>query len=155
MKKVKEDWIAAQCEEIETCLNKNNSKRAYQLVKDLTSEKQGRSSTIKDRSGKYLTEEQEILSRWTEYCSELYNHKSCGYNTVLDCSQPPEEDLQPILREEVEIAIESLKKGKSAGVYNIPAELVLACGETMINVLTEICNRIWRTGDWTTHGLSR
>ena len=29
-KKAKEDWIGAQCEEIEICLNKNNSKRAYQ-----------------------------------------------------------------------------------------------------------------------------
>ena len=72
MKKAKEDWIGAQCEEIETCLNKNNSKRAYQLVKDLTSEKQGMSSPIQDKSGKCLTEEKEILSRWTEYCSELY-----------------------------------------------------------------------------------
>ena len=54
VKKAKEDWIGAQCQEIETCLN---SKRAYQLVKDLTSEKQGRSSTIQDKSGKYLTEE--------------------------------------------------------------------------------------------------
>ena len=44
--KAKEDWIGAQCEEIEIYLNKNNSKRAYQLVKDLTSEKQGKSSTI-------------------------------------------------------------------------------------------------------------
>ena len=78
VKKAKEDWLGAQCEEIETCLNKNNSKRAYQLVKDLTSEKQGRSSTVQDRSGKCLTEENEILSRWTEYCSELYNHESCG-----------------------------------------------------------------------------
>ena len=43
--------VQAQCEEIETCLNKNNSKRAYQLAKDLTSEKQGRSSTIQDKSG--------------------------------------------------------------------------------------------------------
>ena len=111
VKKAMEDWIGAQCEEIETCLNKNNSKRAYQLVKDLTSEKQGRSSTIQDKSGKCLTEEKEILSRWTEYCSELYNYESCGDNTVLDCSQPPEEDLQPILREEVEITVASLKKG--------------------------------------------
>ena len=150
VKKAKEDWIGAQCEEIETCLNKNNSKTAYQLVKDLTSEKQGRSSTIQDKSGKCLTEEKEILSRWTEYCSELYNYESCGDNTVLDCSQPPEEDLQPILREEVEIAVASLKKGKSAGVDNIPAELVQAGGETMIDVLTEICNRIWRTGEWPT-----
>ena len=56
VKKAKEDWIGAQCEEIETCLNKNNNKRAYQLVKDLTSEKQGRSSTVQDKSGKCLTE---------------------------------------------------------------------------------------------------
>ena len=150
MKKAKEDWIGAQCEEIETCLNKNNSKRAYQLVKDLTSEKQGRSSTIQDKSGKCLTEEKEILSRWTEYCSELYNYESCGDNAVLDCSQPPEEDLQPIHREEVEIAVASLKKGKSAGVDNIPAELVQAGGRTMIDVLTEICSRIWRTEEWPT-----
>ena len=37
VKKAKGYWIGAQCEEIETCLNKNNSKRAFQLVKDLTS----------------------------------------------------------------------------------------------------------------------
>ena len=85
--------------------------RAYQLVIDLTSEKQGSSSTIQDKSGKCLTEEKEILSRWTEYCLELYNYESCGDNAVLDCMQPPEEDLQPILREEVEIAVASLKKG--------------------------------------------
>ena len=59
VKKAKEDWIGAQCQEIETCLNKNNSKRAYQLVKDLTSEKQGRSSTIQDKSGNCLTEEKD------------------------------------------------------------------------------------------------
>ena len=62
-KEAKEDWIGAQCEKIKTCLNKNKSKIEYQLVKDLTSEKQGRSSTIQDKSGKCLTEEQEIRSR--------------------------------------------------------------------------------------------
>ena len=62
MKKPKADWIGAQYEEIETCLNKNNSKRAYQLVKDVTLEKQGRSSTIQDKSSKCLTEEQETFS---------------------------------------------------------------------------------------------
>ena len=139
VKKAKKDWIGAQCEETETCLNKNDSKRAYQLVKDLTSEKQGRYSTIQDKSGKCLTEEKEILCRWTE----LYNYESCGDNAVLDCSQPHEEDLQPILHEDAEIAVASLKKGVSAGVDNIPAELVQAGRETMIDVLTEICNRIW------------
>ena len=63
VKKTKEDWVDAQCEEIETCLNKTNSKRSFQMVMDLASEKQGRSSTIQDMYGKCLTEA-EILSRW-------------------------------------------------------------------------------------------
>ena len=46
VKKAKEDWIDTQCKEIDACLNKNNSKKAYKLVKALTSEKQGRSTTI-------------------------------------------------------------------------------------------------------------
>ena len=57
VKKAMENWIGAQCEEIETYLNKTNNKGADKLVKDLTSEKQGRSSTIQDKSGKCLAEE--------------------------------------------------------------------------------------------------
>ena len=150
VKKAEEDWIGAQCEEIETCLNKKQQQESISAGKNQTSVKRGRSSTIQDKSGKCLTEENEILSRWTEYCSELYNYESCGDNAVLDCSKPQEEDLQPILREEVEIAVASPKKGKSSGVDNIPAEHVQAGEETMIDVLTEICNRIWRKGKWPT-----
>ena len=103
-------------------------------MKDLTSEKQGGCSTIQDRSGKCLIEEQENLSGWTEYYSELYNHESCGDKGILDCSQPPEENLQPILHEKVEIGSSVLKRGKSAVVDNIPAKLVQASGETIIDV---------------------
>ena len=42
MKKVKENWIGEQSSETEENLRKNNSKRAYQLVKDLTTVKQGK-----------------------------------------------------------------------------------------------------------------
>ena len=41
VKRAKENWIGEQCSEIEENLRKNNSKRAYQLVKDLTTVKQG------------------------------------------------------------------------------------------------------------------
>ena len=111
----------------------------------------GSSTTNQERPGKCLTE-QEILTRWTEYCSKLYISETYDDNAVLYCNQPPppEEDQQPILREEVEIAVAALKKGKSAGADNIPAELVQAGGETMIDVLTDIYNRIWRTGEWPT-----
>ena len=55
-----------------------------------------------------------------------------------------------ILREEVEAAVKSLKKGKSAGVDNIPAELLQQGGEAMVNALLIICNKIWWTGEWPT-----
>ena len=51
-KKAKENRIGEQCSEIEEILRKNNSKRAYQLVKDLTTVKQGKATTVQDRSGK-------------------------------------------------------------------------------------------------------
>ena len=43
-----------------------------------------------------------------------------------------------------------MKKGKSAEVDNIPAELVQAGGEDVITALTTICNKIWHTGEWPT-----
>ena len=121
VKKAKEDWIGAQCEEIETCLNKYNSKRAYQLVKDLPQ---------RNRVGPQLSRTSlgNVLLKKKRFSADGQNISQ--NNAVLDCSQTLEEDLQPILREEVEIAVASLKKGKSAGVDNIPAELVQAGGET-------------------------
>ena len=41
IKMVKETWIKGQCKEVEVCIRKNNSKKTYQLVKDLTTEKTG------------------------------------------------------------------------------------------------------------------
>ena len=57
VKKAKENWIGEQCSETEENLRKNNSKRAYQLAKDLTTVKIGKATAVQDRSGKCFTEE--------------------------------------------------------------------------------------------------
>ena len=69
---------------------------------------------------------------------------------VRDCPQIPDAENHPILREEVEAAVKALKMGMSAGVDNIPTELVQAGGEAMFDILTTICNNIWKTGEWPT-----
>ena len=43
-----------------------------------------------------------------------------------------------------------MKKGTSAGVDNIPVELVQAGGEDVITALTTFCKKIWKTGEWPT-----
>ena len=150
LKKAKEDWIGQQCTEIESSLLKNNSKKAFQIVKDLTRKKQPRVSTIQDENGKCLTEASDIAKRWTEYCKELYNHPSSGDQEVLEVSNSTNNDDFPILKEEVESAIRALKDGKAAGVDNIPAELIKNGGESVIELLTKICNKTWQTGEWPT-----
>ena len=89
------NWIGEQCSETEENLRKNNSKRAYQHVKDWTTVKQGKATTVQDRSGKCLTEEREIPNRWTEYCTELYNHKANGDPSVVECLQKTQRMTTP------------------------------------------------------------
>ena len=103
-------------------------------MKDLTTVKQGKVTTVQDRSGKCLTEERQILNRWIENCSQLYNYKASGDPSVLNCPQTDTEDDHPILRRDVEAAVQSVKKG----------------GEDVITALTTISNKIWQTGEWST-----
>ena len=81
---------------------------------------------------------------------ELYSSKTVGNAGVLNVPSSTNVDNHPILREGVEIDIKSLKKGKTVGVDNIPAELVQAGGEAMVDVLLTTCNKIWRDGEWPT-----
>ena len=60
------------------------------------------------------------------------------------------EDDHPILRKELEAAVQLLEKGKSARVDNIPVELVQAGGKDVITALMAICKKIWQTGEWPT-----
>ena len=46
--KAKGNRIGEQCRKTEENLRKNNSKRAYQLVKDLTTVKQGKVTIVQD-----------------------------------------------------------------------------------------------------------
>ena len=84
------------------------------------------------------------LLLWIVYTRN--NRRSQG----AKCPSISHNDSCPILREEVEAAVKSLKKGKSAGMDNIPSELVQAGGEAMIDMLLIICNKIWQTGEWPT-----
>ena len=68
-----------------------------------------------------------------------------GDPSVLNCPQTDTEDDRHVLREEVEAAVQSLKKGKLAGVDNISAELAKAGREDVIATLTTVCKKICQT----------
>ena len=90
------------------------------------------------------TEPMDILLLWAVQL------QGKGDPSVLNCPQTATENDHPILRKEVAAAVQSLKKGKSAGVDNISAELVWANGEDVFTALATICNKICQTGEWPT-----
>ena len=115
IKKAKESWIDVQCQDIEDNIRKNDSKKAYQLVKILTSTKQRKTNTIQDNDRNCLSETNDILNRWAEYCAELYSHTVVGDPEVLTFPLVTDTDNYPILREEVEAALKSLRRKNLQG----------------------------------------
>ena len=80
-------------------------------MKDVTCVKKGKATAIQDRLGKSLTEEQEILNRWTEYSSEPYSDKANGDLSVLNCPQAHTEDDHPIFRKDWKLQYSHRLKG--------------------------------------------
>ena len=144
----KESWIDVQCQDIEDNIRKNNSKKAYQLVKTLTNTKQGQTKTIQDKEGNCLTETHDIPKSWREYCAELYSFTVEGDPDVLIVPPITNTDNYPILRGEVEAAVKSSKMGKYPGIDDIPGELFQAGGYAVISALHKICDEIWKTAKW-------
>jgi hypothetical protein len=89
---------------------------------------------VKDENGDLLADSHNILSRWNNYFSQLLNvHK------ISDVRQIEVRTAEPLVpgtsRLEVEIAIATLKKYKSPGSDQIPAELIQAGGEILLSAI--------------------
>ena len=126
------------------------SKEAYNTLKTLTKTQQHMSAVIEGSSWNSLIESTAVLNWWTEYCGGLYNYELNPDTSLLKSNQTPSQEAEslPVLREEVEEAVHSLKAGKSPGADNTPSELLKNGGEAT-TVLTAICQKMpgrWRNG---------
>jgi len=147
--------LEGQTKDIEESLHRNNTKKAYTIVKELCGTQVGgtktkQTSVVEDKDGQLLTKKEEITRRWKDYCEELYNYNIPKDRQVLD--EPlQQEDLrleEDILLSEVEWAIKELKRNKSPGADNICAELIQAGGDTTAKVIHKLCSEILKTKEW-------
>ena len=113
----------------------------YDKVKEITKKcTQKGGGSITDKNGKILFDQEEIDKRWVEYIKELYD----------DNWEPmPQFEItsgQSILKEEVEKAIQSMKKGKARGSDEIWTEMLRALDDQNIDVIMNLCNIIYNSG---------
>ena len=100
-----------------------------------------RSSTIKDRNGRDLTEAEDIKERQQEYTEELckkYHHNPDNHDSVITHLKPD------ILECEIEWALGSITANKPCGGDGIPIELYQILEDDAVKVLHSICQQIWK-----------
>jgi hypothetical protein len=97
---------------------------------------------VQDENGDLLVDSHNILHRWRNYFSQLLI-----VHNVSEVRQIEVHMAEPLVpgpsRFEVKIAIAKLKKLKSPGSDEIPAELIQAGGEILLSVIHKLINSVW------------
>src|SRR6218665_2317901 len=92
-KQCKEQWLEGKCQEAEDSVKKQDTKRLYQMVKEICGTK---TAAIKDKDGKLLESRTDIKNRWKEYFEKLYNKTNPVDKTIL-------QEMPPCNRQEQEM----------------------------------------------------
>ena len=147
IRKDKSTWLENECAKITEA---NAEKKSKELFKHIGKVKRKnticfQNQTLKDSNGETLTEMEQILSRWHEYGSSLFDSMDIrDENLEVQNFEPPP------LRSEVENAVKKLKDGKAPGLDNIPGELLKYSGSSSMKALHHLCTTIWISGEWPT-----
>ena len=129
----KEKMLTEQCQVIEQLDAAHKSNLTHSRIKLVTGMKRDNNTTtcIENKNGDIIMEKDEILSRWSENISELYNDDNRG-----DMPDIAAEVESPITRTEVEHALRGMPEKKSPGPDGITTEMLVAAGEIEILELT-------------------
>ena len=150
--KAREIWYKSKCDEIDQNIKEGKSGIAYRLAKEVTGKQKGakRTQAIMDENGLLQTELVNIKCRWKRYVEQLY-----AANEKADTSPLEEEHEVPIdalgplfIYSKIEKAMSTLKKGKSAGVDEVPGELITILDVNSKNELLKLSNMIYKNGHW-------
>ena len=156
VRKDKESYWASQAHEMNAASQAGDFGKLFRHIKRLNSSSAA-GDVLKDSNGELLSDPEEKASRWREHFCELLNRPAPA-NPIIDDELPWNGDLDVVSdapsKQEVEMAIRSMKSGKAAGEDGLPPEFWKCGGESLVDALTDLLNEVWRVGcipvDWET-----
>jgi hypothetical protein len=119
-----------------------NIRDLYSGINEFKKGYQPRTNWVKEERGDLLAVPHKIFNRWKNYFCQLLNVHGAGgvRQTEMPSAEPFEPDPSA---SEVEVATEKLKRYKSPGVDQIPAELFQAGAETLRSEIHKLIKLIW------------
>lgn len=129
-----------ELERITTALTNNTALKNKEQKRTLI-------TSMKDKNGTERYQNEEILKIIKEFYEELYKNDTeelNGENSELEQNTNRSaqiENVEPILKDEIEWAVEGMKDSKAGGSDGIMIEQIKAGGKTVINALQKLFNR--------------
>ncbi|KAJ4432181.1 hypothetical protein ANN_20797 [Periplaneta americana] len=135
----KRGYLKEKLNKVETNSKNKNIRHLYKGIMEFKNGYQPRVNVIKDKNGDLLADFPSILNRWKNYFAQLLNVHRPNRN---DRDEIEIQTAEPFIPEptlsEVEIAIENLKKYKSPGIDQIPAELIQEGGSALYSEIYKL-----------------
>ena len=116
----KKAFLSDQCKETEENNRMVKTRDLFRNISDMKGTFHAKMGTVKDRSGKDLTEAEDIKKRWQKYTEELYKkdlHDPDNHDGVIIHPEPD------ILECEVKWVLGRITVNKASGGDGIPVEL--------------------------------
>jgi hypothetical protein len=137
----KREALKKKVEEIAEYHTKNESKKLYKRIREVTQEFKPRINACRNSDGKILTENEDVQRRWKEYFESVLAGNSDNTDSITFFTAK-NEDKQPNY-EEVVYVIKCLKNHKAPGKDQIPAEFLKKGGETLWKRIHHLVTLIW------------
>ena len=140
----KSAYIEKLADETERAASKQDMQTLYRLTKTLIGKFQSTNHLVKDKEGKLISKDSDVLKRWKEHFENVLNAEEPNH----EASIPPTEeqlniDIEPPNIEEIRTAIRELKYRKAPGEDQIQAELLKVEEHLTPILLTRILQKIW------------
>jgi hypothetical protein len=137
----KKEYPKAKIDERDTNSKIKNIRGLYRGINDFKKGYEPRTNIVKAEKGDLVTDSHSIWAWWRNHFSKLLNVH--GVNDVRETIKHIAEPLVPQPSAfEVEMAIKKLKRHKSPGTDQIPAEFIKAGGRTTQSEIHKLINSI-------------
>ena len=112
----------------------------FKRIREITGKMVSRpSACIKSSTGEVLYEPEDVARRLSEYLGQLFNDFRTNEEfTSLNALSGP-----PIIKDEIRWALHKSKTNKAAGPDEVVTEMLKALGDTGVNILHSLVNKIY------------